>query len=131
MAENNQKEYSVTIKSKEPDFYQGDDKKIKGHTYTTVKKVKAGSEDEAKNIAKKEFKSSKTYQNQKDNIPSSFENRTVRVSAKISGGGGSGTLRQIRSGAGGPFASGSPRKKFKQGGTVCRIKPKLAKKGYK
>jgi hypothetical protein len=131
MAENNQKEYSVKIKSKEPDFYQGDDRKIKGHTYTTVKKVKASSEDEAKKIATKEFKSSKVYQNQKDNIPSSFENRTVRVSAKISGGGGAGTLKGIRSGSGGPFASGSPRKKFKSGGRVCRIKPKLAKRGYK
>jgi hypothetical protein len=119
-----EKEYQVKIKSKEPDFYQGSDKKIKGHTQTTVKKVKASSESEAKNIAKKEFKSSKFYQNQKDNIPFSFPNRTVRVSAKIigkSGGAGSGTLKQLK--------MMGPTRKFKKGG-LAKGFPKLALKGF-
>jgi hypothetical protein len=123
-----EKEYQVQIKSKEPDSFEFD-RKVKGHTYTTVKKVKASSEDEAKKIATKEFKSSKVYQKQKDNIPSSFETPSgkpikPRVSTKIYGGGGgagSGTLKQLK--------MMGPTRKFKKGG-LAKGFPKLALKGF-
>lgn len=118
-----EKEYQVQIKSKEPDSFEFD-RKVKGNVYKTVKKVNASSESEAKNIAKKDFKNSKIYQKQKDNIPSSFENRTVRVSAKIfgkSGGAGPASLKQLR--------MMGPTRKFKKGGLVQGF-PKLALKGF-
>ena len=83
----NLKTFTVRIKSKEPNFYQFG-KKVIGHAYKTDTKVKTDSAKNALDIAKKQFKQSKTFQNQKDNIPSSFETSSgkpvsPRVSAKI------------------------------------------------
>ena len=81
------KTFTVRVKSKEPNFFQFG-KKVTGHSYKTDTKVKTDSAKNALDIAKKQFKQSKTFQNQKDNIPSSFETPSgkpmkPRVSAKI------------------------------------------------
>ena len=83
----NLKTFTVRIKSKEPNFFQFG-KKVTGNSYKRDTKVKTDSAKKALDIAKKEFKQSKTFQNQKDNIPSSFETPSgkpmnPRVSAKI------------------------------------------------
>ena len=81
------KTFTVRVKSKEPNFFQFG-KKVIGSSYKRDTKVKTDSAKKALDIAKKEFKQSKTFQNQKDNIPSSFETPSgkpmnPRVSAKI------------------------------------------------
>ena len=103
------KTFTVRIKSKEPNFFQFG-KKITGNSYKRDTKVKTDSAKKALDIAKKEFKQSKTFQNQKDNIPSSFETSSgkpisPRVSAKI-----------VSENARGGLITG---------------KPKLAKKGWR
>ena len=92
-----------------PNFFQFG-KKVTGNSYKRDTKVKTDSAKKALDIAKKEFKQSKTFQNQKDNIPSSFETPSgkpmnPRVSAKI-----------VSENAKGGLITG---------------KPKLAKKGWK
>ena len=76
------KTFTVRVKSKEPNFFQFG-KKVTGHSYKTDTKVKTDSAKNALDIAKKQFKQSKTFQNQIDRQSTSENFPKPRVSAKI------------------------------------------------
>ena len=76
------KTFTVRVKSKEPNFFQFG-KKVTGHSYKTDTKVKTDSAKNALDIAKKQFKQSKTFQNQIDRQSTSNNFPKPRVSAKI------------------------------------------------
>ena len=76
------KTFTVRVKSKEPNFFQFG-KKVTGHSYKTDIKVKTDSAKNALDIAKKQFKQSKTFQNQIDRQSTSENFPKPRVSAKI------------------------------------------------
>ena len=76
------KTFTVRVKSKEPNFFQFG-KKVTGNSYKTDTKVKTDSAKNALDIAKKQFKQSKTFQNQIDRQSTSENFPKPRVSAKI------------------------------------------------